>query len=274
MTIGAPPSTLRKLIDYLEKKSNSSKKLNPHRVHIYAPYHAPRLYSKENILKVLDDLPSLDEAFDSNELASEKRTLIGAVSGEFYSASSRRNLLEQVLYNVLSEPIYWERVLDGCKSHVGSSQFSNWVVRPFGPANAAQSLVATLKAEGNVEVHFDEDFGSVSDDSAKPQKPPLAIVGMAGRFPESNSPDELWKILEDGLDCHKVVSKSSGGTLQFFTELLDTYRQVQCRDPSVQGPIRMFHEDSRQSRCSIFQPFPSRGLANRSWATPCSCNGV
>ena len=208
MTIGGPPSSLRSLISYLDKNSQSSKPGSVHRVHVYAPYHAPRLYTRDSIVRILDNLSSFNEVFHKRQWPSQRRTLIGAVSGQYYIASSRRDLLEQVLFNVLAEPIYWEKVLDGCKSNVTSSPNRNWVIRPFGPASAAQGLFATLKAQENAGVRLDETFGKIRAEDAITKKFPIAIIGMAGRFPEANNHDALWKILEEGLDCHKVVSNS------------------------------------------------------------------
>ena len=39
----------------------------------------------------------------------------------------------------------------------------------------------------------------------RPSRPPLAIVGMAGRFPDSDSHEELWELLKAGLDVHRSV---------------------------------------------------------------------
>lgn len=35
----------------------------------------------------------------------------------------------------------------------------------------------------------------------------LAIVGMAGRFPDAASHEKLWELLEKGLDVHREVPK-------------------------------------------------------------------
>ena len=205
MTVGGPPSTLNALISHIEGYPKSSSRNRPHHVQVYAPYHAPHLYSRDSVAGVLDGLPSLDETFHTAELTSQRHTLIGAARGEYYSASSRRDLLAQVLYNILTQPIYWERVLDGCKSQVNAFGNSNWITRPFGPAPAAQSLASTLKAEGDLDVMFDGSFGSSETQAAASKRVPLAIIGMAGRFPSAANHNALWNALEQGLDCHRVI---------------------------------------------------------------------
>ena len=37
------------------------------------------------------------------------------------------------------------------------------------------------------------------------KKPKLAIVGMAGRFPNAADHEKFWELLEAGLDVHKRV---------------------------------------------------------------------
>ena len=34
----------------------------------------------------------------------------------------------------------------------------------------------------------------------------IAVVGMAGRFPNAQNVDELWKVLINGQDLHQMVS--------------------------------------------------------------------
>lgn len=208
MTIGGPPSTLNVLIDHLERNSILSSRHRPHRVPVFAPYHAPHLYFHEDVAGILGGLPSLDETFHTNDFPGPQQTLLGAATGEYYYASSRRDLLEKVLYNVLAQPIRWENVLDGCASQVANSETQRWAVRPFGPGPAAKSLASTLKAEKNLDITFDDAFGSSSSQAATSKRIPLAIIGMAGRFPSAANHDNLWKVLEQGLDCHRIVHKS------------------------------------------------------------------
>ena len=208
MTVGGPPSTLNVLIDHLERTSIISSRHRPHRVPVFAPYHAPHLYFHEDVADILGGLPSLDETFHTNDFPSRQKTLIGAATGEYYCASSRRDLLEKILYNVLAQPIRWEKVLDGCASQVANFETQRWAVRPFGPGPAAKSLASTLKAEENLDITFDDSFGSSNSQAATSKRIPLAIIGMAGRFPSAANHDALWKALEQGLDCHRIVHKS------------------------------------------------------------------
>lgn len=139
------------------------------------------------------------------EISGQARTLIGAFTGRHYKAPNRHELVKQVYHDILSEPIIWENVVNGTKECVEESGIKKWVVRTFGPASAAQSMISTLKGELKVDISIDESFDISRTLDANSKRIPLAIVGMAGRFPEAVNHDELWKVLEGSLDCHKIV---------------------------------------------------------------------
>ncbi|KAL9130124.1 MAG: hypothetical protein Q9217_001598 [Psora testacea] len=202
VVVGGPPSTLKGLAGKLKSSPDVSYKGYPHRVHVYAPYHAPHLYTEKQIESMIDGASS---RIDTHELPHKRRTLIGAFTGRHYSAPSRRDLMKQVYHDILSEPIIWGNVVNGIVECVAESGIMDWIVRPFGPTPAAQSMISTLKADAKVDVCIDESFdvGRILDPSSK--RTPLAIVGMAGRFPDAVNHDALWKVLEQGLDCHKVI---------------------------------------------------------------------
>lgn len=212
VTLQGPPSTLDRVSNWLDEHRKSVPKGARQRLPIYTPYHASHLYSRSQLLDILDLSRPLNEKYNSNEWAGPQPKLISPATGKYYTISSRRGMLEDVLHDVLAEPIYWEKVLQGCVSYVAASGGSHWTVRPFGPTFAAQSLVSTLKSKGNVNVVFDPSFASSSPCPPQTgQREPIAIVGMSGRFPEAAQHDALWKLLEQGLDCHKVVSNVSLG---------------------------------------------------------------
>ena len=132
--------------------------------------------------------------------------MVSPVTGEYYQASNSSDLLKSVLHDVLKAPIEWSNVTAGCANHVAALEIPDWVVRAYGPTLAAGSLVSTLKKGAQVEAILDGTFAS-SDPAQRgaPTNEPIAIVGMAGRFPEAGSHDELWELLEKGMDCAKVV---------------------------------------------------------------------
>ncbi|KAE8442927.1 hypothetical protein EG329_002531 [Mollisiaceae sp. DMI_Dod_QoI] len=200
VTVQGPPTTLDNIDSWL---SSNQPKTFRQRLPIYTPYHAPHLYSQENISKILEGSESV---YSSVEWTGAAPRLVSPVTGKYYSTSSRRAMLESVLYDVLKEPIQWADVSSGCAQYVAASGSTNWVIKPFGPTLVAGSLASGLKIEAKVEATIDDFFNPNNPDKmAAPTREPIAIVGMAGRFPEAMSHDELWKLLEDGIDACKVI---------------------------------------------------------------------
>ena len=70
----------------------------------------------------------------------------------------------------------------------------------------SKSLLASLKSGGHIDIVLDDQFGRQGCENAHATRFPIAIVGMAGRFPEADTPDALWRLLKAGKDCHKEVS--------------------------------------------------------------------
>lgn len=205
ITLQGPPSTLLAAERWFLEQSGSPSRAPRHRVPIYAPYHAPHLYTEGEIQRLIDSLPSLRETYYTAAWSQQQPRLISPAKGSPCVLSSRRDAVEQALRNILLEPIRWDAIVEGCRSCVQTSQHRNWRVRPFGPTHSAKSLVRTLELESNVsEIVLDESAGDASP--SQPAKVPIAIVGMAGRFPDADNVDELWQLLIDGKDCHRLVS--------------------------------------------------------------------
>lgn len=113
-----------------------------------------------------------------------------------------------VLRDILVKPIEWNSIIKGAISSVRSLGHTKWETLCFGPLHSQKSLVTSIGSGADVEISLaDTSISSVDDGVAEGLNTPIAIVGMAGRFPDADSVEELWKLLSDGVDCHKVVSK-------------------------------------------------------------------
>lgn len=171
---------------------------------IYAPYHAPHLYHRDAVLRILEEVESFEK--ENDIWSSGQVKLISPATGTFYDTSNKLDIMSKALHDILLEPINWEQLCKGCTSFVASSQPVRWTIRAFGPSKAAKSLLSVIISETNADIVLEEAFASSSlPQTPKTAKEPIAIIGMSGRFPDSTNPDELWKILEQGIDCHKVV---------------------------------------------------------------------
>ncbi len=75
-------------------------------------------------------------------------------------------------------------------------------------------MTEALKARTKVQVALIPDVSAMQDHSigdtehkGSSRRCNLAIVGMAGRFPDAASHEALWELLEKGLDVHREVPK-------------------------------------------------------------------
>ncbi|KAH8694080.1 putative polyketide synthase [Talaromyces proteolyticus] len=185
VTISGPPSTLQKLFEQGDKFNGKGK---PYKLPIYCPYHAPHLYSPDSVEKVIDSTYK-DGAADSSQ--------------------NNIALFRVALHNILHTRFEWELIVDNCKSIISSSDVRKWFIRAFGPTSAPKSLVSAIGSSGDIQVRIDVEFNlgtqSINQEKKQGKKRPLAIIGMAGRFPQASNPDELWKLLSERRDCHIPV---------------------------------------------------------------------
>lgn len=128
-------------------------------------------------------------------------------TGEWYPITDCYTLLLSVLQEILVQPLQFQKVLEGCVEKALAYGSTKCEVIPFGPTPAATTLLNTLTAKTSLEVIL-RRVPSLRDDDAIPAlKGKLAIVGMAGRFPDAASHEKLWELLEAGLDVHREVPK-------------------------------------------------------------------
>ena len=203
VTIGGPPSSLRRLISHLANTSQSFQRSARLPVNVFSPCHAAHLYSYKNILKIICETPSCHKLFHEEALFNNGRTFIGGTGGVFHKASSPRDLLSHALYNILARPVNWEHVLEGCNLYLKKD--FHWIVRPFGPTLMARNLAHSCAKTSDTRLMFDGSFGSGPSQLSRSRNLPIAIIGMAGRFPNASSPDTLWELLLSGVECVREV---------------------------------------------------------------------
>lgn len=205
-TVQGPPSSLDTLQIFLAQNHTDSQKGSGKRLPIYTPYHAHHLYSEAVISQILNGPGPNVSTLSSNSSIGRTSNFLSPLTGALYSFDSRSSLLEQILKDVLLNPIDWEKVTTGCIDFIKSSPNEKWVLQPFGPTIVAQGLASLLSAQTGVEMRLQavDRLGEVVP-AHSGKREPIAIVGMAGRFPGSMNHDELWRLLEQGIDCNRVV---------------------------------------------------------------------
>lgn len=192
--MSGPPSTKSRLQDrssFLQKHAKA-------KATIYAPYHAPHLHSRTDIDSILR--PQTRQLF---EAASIRFPLRSSVSGQLIDAANPFELLQTCLSEILLEPLNWELVLQNCTSPKGT----HVKLHAIGPTNLISSIVTSLKASKATVTVEDSNtwLNAPVKASKRKSSSDIAIVGMAGRFPDAADHELFWQLLEQARDVHRPV---------------------------------------------------------------------
>jgi 3-oxoacyl-(acyl-carrier-protein) synthase len=204
IAISGPPTTLKSLVN------SGSLSAKPTSIPVYGPYHASHLHNSVDIEKILclND-PEVTDAFYNTRPRS---AVMSCTTGTWFTATETKDLIRSVVYEILNETLMFNKVLDGCLSRAKETGAKSCLILPLGPTQNAATLANLLKAQTDLEVILrkppavsPESTASKIGNHGSLGRDKLAIVGMAGRFPDAASAEKLWELLEKGLDVHRVV---------------------------------------------------------------------
>ena len=134
-------------------------------------------------------------------------------SGAWFSNKmTTTEALTAIINDILNEPLRLYEVLNGCSKAVTASHIARCRIIACGPTSAESTFATTLRTETKAEIILNQDESRASSTlrlnqaqrSSKKQK--LAIVGLAGRFPDAADHEKFWDLLHAGLDVHREVS--------------------------------------------------------------------
>ncbi|ROV93783.1 hypothetical protein VSDG_07022 [Cytospora chrysosperma] len=204
IAISGPPTTLKALTDC---RSFSGKSTT---IPVYGPYHAAHLHSSTDVSKILrlDDLAVRDALHKTKPRSS----IMSCRTGAWITESETSSLLQTVVHEILNDALVFSKVLSGCLESAKRFDGDSILVMPFGPTQNAGTLASLLKNHTSHDVILRsppqisrESVSCSIGNHGSSGKCRLAIVGMAGRFPDAASHEKLWELLEKGLDVHRVV---------------------------------------------------------------------
>ncbi|KAI1081368.1 polyketide synthase [Whalleya microplaca] len=204
IAISGPPATLKSLFgkDLFESR--------PTAIPVYGPYHAAHLHGSLDIEKMLRlNNETVTAALEGSKPRSG---IMSCVSGVAFTETDTKALLRRVVHEILNEPLMFNKALNGSVSEARGFKGSRILVIPYGPTQAASTLANALRSQTKAEVIIrsapqvtrESTASSIGNHGSKGECK-LAIVGMAGRFPDSASVEALWQLLEKGIDAHRVV---------------------------------------------------------------------
>ncbi|KAJ5952040.1 Acyl transferase/acyl hydrolase/lysophospholipase [Penicillium vulpinum] len=201
ITVSGPPKSLVHL-----KESTQGKDLIYKEIPIYAPYHAPHLYSMFDVTQIIGDFAS-----DGVSQCSEQVPLFSSTGTK---ASERKfgSLLESAVKQILLQTISWNDVLGDLQSCLQSAAPHSFTVVPIG--STAHQLIYTALKQTSLRTLVpsaqaqNAPASATTDFNAPQDKSKLAIIAMSGRFPGAKDNEAFWDVLYQGLDMHKPVPAS------------------------------------------------------------------
>ena len=188
-SINGPPSSLGLFSSQYAKELQET---GAKRLEIPGLLHAPHL-PKPSLDAILGD----DELWNMPLPASARTLAIS--SGQLLKGHPHlRDLLQECLTDLLQSQASLSMV---CETLRSVSQDSKLHIITFGGTEHAGCLQTAIPNLVTQSCPLNVDPALISE----PANCPIAIVGMAGRFPGADSPEELWELLLEGLDMHKEV---------------------------------------------------------------------
>ncbi|KAM3072173.1 hypothetical protein ACMFMG_008629 [Clarireedia jacksonii] len=204
VAISGPPATLKSLF------TSETFHAKPVSIPVHGPYHAAHLRSAldvEQILHLQD--PKIQNLIGQTKT---KFPVMSCTTGTWYTEQDTGLLLQAVLLEMLTEPILFNKVLQGCVSKAQEFQGKQCLITSFGPTSASKVLATILESQTDLDITVRSSIDpstlqQQNSNDISPGKCKLAIVGMAGRFPDAASHEKLWELLESGLAVHREVPK-------------------------------------------------------------------
>ena len=204
MSISGPPSTLKSL-SKTSLLANSSPQ-----PHINGPYHAPHLYSSFSVEELLE--LTRQSVVDLLRRYTARIPWLSTSSAHWVEPEiPTEDLLKHAVNDILCRTSQSANVLKACKNLVSVSSPARCDILIVGPTGHEPDLIPVLREVKHLEIKIHERPSRESSLIRMNQVPrtarksKLAIVGMAGRFPDSASHEKLWELLEAGLDVHREV---------------------------------------------------------------------
>lgn len=133
-------------------------------------------------------------------------------------ASPLAEVLRRVVFEIAHRPMHVEDTVRVIAAAVGASDKPKPVLTTIGSTGYASIVQDILQKHGQTVTlgqfpPCPTPFGS-SRDSIPPDS--IAVVGMSGRFPESDTLDEFWSLLETGKTTHQEIPASRFSLDDFY----------------------------------------------------------
>lgn len=138
-----------------------------------------------------------------------------------------RQTMRHAVAEILARPLNWDAVLEQTSLQIQNGKFSSVEFIPIAttadrcirPAiekllSAREEPNATMTTLNTLRPDLPEPL------STSPSRIGIAILSVSGRFPSASGMEELWSLLERGLDVHSVVPPTRWDASTHFDQAL------------------------------------------------------
>ena len=238
-----PPSTL----DILAQRMNLSKDV----IKPPVPYRCP-MYGSH--------FPQIDVFHIVGKSATlEQNTVQTPIYSAHAPTSSTKDitldeLLRRIVAEIAHKPMRIEEVIDTVAKDLSESDETGAVLTVIS-STWDTSLVYDVFEQHNQRIHVSDNVSypkPLGSDMSSVPSGAIAIVGMSGRFPESDTLDELWQLLEKGSTTHQEIPPSRFCVNDFYDPSRNTHNALlACHGCFIKDPgdfdHRLFNISPREA---------------------------
>ena len=179
--------------------------VNASTYNVYAPFHAPHLFSE-------NDVEHIVHSFSPNLAAvTSKFTLLSHHDGKALPSQTLHSLLAVAVSAILREHIGSQDTLFSIKDLLQSQDTQPCTIVSIGSSSGSKLAEKLRNSDFSLDEVIFVDNESILNDASKVQQarqPKIAITGFSGRFPEAENLRSFWDMLHNGVDTHSEAPKT------------------------------------------------------------------
>lgn len=205
VTVSGPPTRLKALFTTQSEFFRDAKNIP---LPVYGGLcHAPHVYGPKDTHAIIDTTLSTVQTG-----AKVVLPVYSTSTGQPYPATKSAELYEDIVSELLTQAICWDRVIDGIVERAKGSEAAESALLCFNNSIPLNDLHTALKTNVSKTKARVSDLTSwVTKDipttnSSGSSQSTLAIVGMSCRLPGgATDTEKFWQILEQGLDVSREI---------------------------------------------------------------------
>ena len=220
LVVFGPPSTLETLIKTSDLDESITNTPTPSKSLLYGSHLPPVDTAKVASISPVCGAYSIQRSLYSVHSPADP-----------LSAGTFGELLSLIVAEIVHKSMQVERTFQAVATalqKIGSSKISLTTVGSTWDASTFQEILhqhnqnVRIGEFSPIPKPYGDDLSSIPSDA-------IAVVGMSGRFPESDTLDELWRLLESGTTTHQEIPKSRFNVDDFYDPSRKTHNALVSR---------------------------------------------